>query len=238
MVYWTAKFYARWVRLETTKIMKQYPTITNKIQGSGNFYIFEKLDGSNIRAEWHPRKGFWKFGSRHVLIDRSHEFLGEAVDLIKAQEDMFSRYVGSRRWESVVAFFEFWGPNSFAGLHEKEEHHCSLIDVSVHRRGLLRPKDFTDVFGIGGMGKTPNFMDVAALLDITHVTDGLVSAVRNSEFMEHQLSGQRIFEGVVCKGTPRKPSHPPLMFKIKSNAWLDAVKERYKDDPKKLKELL
>ena len=43
--------------------MKQYPTIPKTIQ-SIDIIAFDKLDGSNIRAEWNPKKGFYKFGSR------------------------------------------------------------------------------------------------------------------------------------------------------------------------------
>lgn len=221
--------------------MKQYPSIDNKIRGKGRFYIFEKLDGSNIRAEWHPKKGFWKFGSRHCLIDRMHEELGEAVDLIKEKEHIFRDIVAREKWESAVAFFEFWGENSFAGLHGREKHYCSLIDVAPHRKGILRPQKFIELFGVGGLTgdmNVPVHMDTVNCLDCTNITDELVVAIREGKFMEHQLSGQRLFEGVVCKQAPAKPSQPVVMFKIKSHAWLDAVKARYKDDPKKLKELL
>ena len=47
--------------------MKQYPSISHDIR-SVQAYAFDKLDGSNIRAEWHPKKGFWKFGSRTRLL--------------------------------------------------------------------------------------------------------------------------------------------------------------------------
>ena len=44
---------------------------------------FDKPDGSNIRAEWSKKTGFYKYGSRNVLIDKSHPFLGEAIPLFE-----------------------------------------------------------------------------------------------------------------------------------------------------------
>ena len=50
--------------------MKSYRSIpfANKIPENETFYVFDKLDGSNIRAEWNPKKGFYKFGSRSQLL--------------------------------------------------------------------------------------------------------------------------------------------------------------------------
>ena len=44
---------------------------------------FNKLDGSNIRAEWNKKRGFYKFGSRNVMIDESSEQFGLAVKIFK-----------------------------------------------------------------------------------------------------------------------------------------------------------
>jgi hypothetical protein len=38
------------------------------------------------------------------------------------------------------------------------------------------------------------------------------------------------FEGVVCKGANDKKTKMPIMFKIKSQAWLDKLKEHCKED--------
>lgn len=45
--------------------MKQYPTINywNKGYFGESCYAFEKLDGSNIRAEWSKKQGWHKFGT-------------------------------------------------------------------------------------------------------------------------------------------------------------------------------
>jgi hypothetical protein len=45
--------------------MKTYPSISRDIVGQP-IYAFDKLDGSNIRAEWSKKNGFHKFGSRDM----------------------------------------------------------------------------------------------------------------------------------------------------------------------------
>ena len=46
------------------------------------------------------------------------------------------------------------------------------------------------------------------------------------------------FEGIVCKGAPLKKGYPPLMFKIKTDAWTQKLKEYCKDDEQLFQKLL
>src|SRR5580700_8640101 len=46
------------------------------------FVAFEKLDGSNIRAEWDRTRGWHRFGSRRRLLDAAQPLLGQAIQLI------------------------------------------------------------------------------------------------------------------------------------------------------------
>ena len=62
--------------------MKEYPTISTKIVDQP-IYAFDKLDGSNIRAEWTKKQGFYKFGKRHGLVDETNLLLGDAKSLIQ-----------------------------------------------------------------------------------------------------------------------------------------------------------
>lgn len=79
--------------------MKEYPSIpTLPTQGSSSFahwkrnnnmseiYAFDKIDGSNIRAEWSSKRGFYKFGSRNRLLGSDQPIINKAEGLIKAQE--------------------------------------------------------------------------------------------------------------------------------------------------------
>src|SRR5436853_6426473 len=71
--------------------MKEYPSILAAghllAQSAADylgrpFVAFDKLDGSNIRAEWHRKRGWHLFGSRKRLLDASQPLLGQAVQLI------------------------------------------------------------------------------------------------------------------------------------------------------------
>lgn len=176
---------------------------------------FDKLDGSNIRAEWSPKRGFYKFGSRKCLIDENHQQLGKAVTLI---QDLWAKDLAEifkdQRWsKSVVCFFEFHGPRSFAGNHhEDDDHLVTLFDVSPFKQGLVPPREFIKRFG---------HLDVPKVLYEGLATDEFVESVSDGT-----LEGMTL-EGVICKApNPNgKKTSQPIMFKIKTQEWLDMLKE-------------
>lgn len=199
--------------------MKEYPSIQAEIVNAP-IYAFDKLDGSNIRAEWNRKSGFYKFGKRNGLLDDSNPVLKESVNLVKAEEDSLARVFRSERWDKVIAFFEFFGSHSFAGLHESEPHEVRLIDVAVDKRGILHPREFFNLFG---------GCRTARLLYSGRPSSGFRESVRLGT-----LPGMT-FEGVVCKGDFVSPGRP-LMFKIKSDAWIEKVHARY--SPEEAQKLL
>ena len=83
--------------------MKSYPTIEHTVSHDIPVVVFDKLDGSNIRAEWNRKqKKFYKFGSRNVLLDEtsSTNELSAAIPLIREkyeqeEEDEKNRKSGS-----------------------------------------------------------------------------------------------------------------------------------------------
>lgn len=196
--------------------MKTYPSIDWKTRtGSSSVYVFPKYDGSNIRAEWSRKKGFWKFGRRNGLLDHSNPTLLTAPDLIlNVHGDTLGRIFTAQRWQKAVAFFEFWGPRSFAGNHEDEPHQCTLIDVACDTKGIREPKEFVRLF---------TGDDVAPVLHHGAFDREMEEQVRSGMF-----PGQT-FEGVVCKGGYASPGLP-MMFKVKSQAWLDRLRNRCGDD--------
>lgn len=206
--------------------MKQYPSISRDPIRGTPFYVFDKLDGSNIRAEWHPKKGFWKYGSRTQLIDTRTGHLGRlAIPLIKAQEESFTSVLKALRCQEAICFFEFFGPSSFAGVHDYEEagHKAVFIDITLFKQGFMLPSQFLKTF--------QGNVTMADLLYHGNITEEFIHQVKQGT-----LRGVTS-EGVVCKGTPLKNGYPPHMFKIKSQAWIDRVKSLY-TDPKLLEELL
>jgi len=94
--------------------MKAYPSITTKIDFSKRFYLFDKLDGSNIRAEWSPKKGFYKFGSRTQLLTPEQTTLYPSIDKINSLVGSTGIEISSKlsklTKESAVCFFEWVGP--------------------------------------------------------------------------------------------------------------------------------
>jgi len=198
--------------------MIQYPTITSEVDPEAFIYVFNKLDGSNIRAEWsRKRGGFWKFGAKTRLLDSHDPVLGEAPGLAKAGfERQLDGIFRGMRLERAVAFFEFFGPNSFAGSHVAEPHKVVLIDVATEK-GMLPPDKFIRHF---------DGVEHASMLATGCAIPKFVEAVRNREVE------RMTFEGVVCKSLDS-----PLMFKIKSRAWLAKLKQHCGGDDKMFRRL-
>lgn len=208
--------------------MKHYPSIS-KIVVNEDIYAFDKKDGTLIRAEFSFKKShrcFTKFGTKKCLIDENTEIYGEAVNLIRETTDDLSKICEKNRYQNVTCYFEFYGQNSFAGLHQEEPHRVMLFDASIDKRGLLEPREFIKIF-----------TDHPSSELFTQIC--LYSGKANRPFVESVQSRSledMTFEGVVCKGKYVSPGLP-LMFKIKSNAWIELVKSRY-TDPKILEDLL
>ena len=204
--------------------MKQYPTIDRQIQRGIKAYVFDKLDGSHIRAEWNRKNGFYKFGSRKRLVGTDQLFLPEAESLIRKAEDELIKVFKKQRYEKVICFLEFWGKNSFAGKHIEEPHFITLIDVNPHKKGILLPKEFLKLF---------SHLDITAkLLYHGNINQPFIDLVK-----ENKLEGITM-EGVVCKTLPSKKGYPPTMFKIKTKAWIQKLKEYCKGNEKLFNELL
>ena len=206
--------------------MKTYPTVVRgwrKHPRDEQIYAFDKYDGTNIRAEWGRKKRrFWKFGTRQLLIDKSHGDFGEAVGLVKEKyerdlHDIFMR----QGYQKVICFFEFYGKNSFAGTHYDEPHVVTLFDISPHKKGLLEPRQFL---------KMTDHLDVAKLLYFGKPNREFVEEVR-----EGMLKGMT-FEGVVCKGRYVSPGLP-LLYKLKNKEWFKRLREKCNGDEKLFEKL-
>ena len=194
--------------------MLQYPSI-DKIIRDADIYAFDKLDGSNIRVEWTRKNGFAKFGSRRTLIDENHTFLSDAIPLfMKKYADDLHEIFKKERYDKVTAFYEFHSPNSKFGRHVEERHEVTLFDVNVSRKGFILPKDFIKMFAD---------IDTAPLLYRGKANSDFVESVKN-----RTLEGMT-YEGVVCKGGYDKKNRL-LSFKLKSDAWLQELREDCGDD--------
>lgn len=196
--------------------MKHYPSIPKDVRDDIDIIAFDKLDGSQIRAEWSKKRGFYKFGTKGHLIDASEPIFGEAVGLIKSSyEESLSKIFKDQKYENVICFFEFFGEHSFAGNHEVESHKVILFDLAPHKKGILPPREFLSLVG---------HLEIPSILYQGKVNASFISSVRDGTLSN--MSG----EGVVCKAKGGHKSSPNIVFKIKTQAWLDKLKSFCKED--------
>ena len=183
-------------------------------------YSFYKYDGSNLRFEWQPKRGFFKFGSRTQLIDDKTPIFGVAIeqfqdvmakDVVSRIENYYSKKV-FKNFDRMVVFCEFFGKNSFAGNHElSDPKELKLFDVHLFRKGFIPPQDFVKIFN--------DFDHAAALLH-----QGNLNASYIKEVQENQNG--LLDEGVICKGVVDGRVE---MVKIKTQDWLDKIKAKFDD---------
>jgi hypothetical protein len=170
----------------------------NELHSTLDVIAFDKLDGSCIRAEIAPKKGFYKFGSRKVLLDANSKPLGGAIELIQdTYTQGITEIIKDERWDNIICFFEFYGPRSFAGNHhEDDEHQVTLFDVSPFKQGLIPPRQFIKLF---------NHLGIPKVLYQGQADEDFIKSVEDST-----LEGMTL-EGVVCKApnpNGKKTSQP------------------------------
>lgn len=199
--------------------MKHYLSISKEVRHDSYIYAFDKLDGSNIRAEWNSKKGFYKFGTKNQLMDENAKPFGVAIQLIREKYAAdLAKVFGEQDWRDVICFFELWGPSSFAGTHDfTKPLTVTLFDANPYKQGILEPKEFIKYFG---------HLDTPKVLYEGKVSTELFDMVKQST-----LPGMT-FEGVVCKGASDSKARMPVMFKIKSKAWLNKLREYCKGNEK------
>lgn len=205
--------------------MKTYPSISYATECHLAIKAFDKLDGSNIRAEWSKKKGWHKFGTRNRLVDVTDPLFGQAPELVTSKYgDPLGKALYDNRYDSAICFFELWGPSSFAGMHDpKEKLQVTLFDVAPFNQGIMVPELFLKVCG---------HLDHASVLYDGPVTPEFIEQVRSST-----LPGMT-FEGVVCKSANDKKTKMPVMFKQKSSAWLDKLHDFCGDNKDMLNSLM
>ncbi len=197
--------------------MKQYHTIEYYGDNWGIPIIaFDKLDGSNIRAEWSPKRGFYKFGTKNMMIDGSHEEFGHAVTIFKEKYDEeLSRVFRGKDYRNILSFVcyaELIGPNSAFGQHSdaKENMDTVLFDVEMYKKGWVPPRQFLKDFG---------HLHIPRVVYEGNLNMDLVRRVKENEF--------GLTEGVICKGAVRakRKDQPSLYYcKIKTNDWFDRLR--------------
>lgn len=200
--------------------MKEYPSINKQINKNVKIWSFIKNDGSMIRVQYNHKKGFYKFGSRTQLISESDKPLGEAISLFnnKYNENLSKIFRDKyNKIESVMIFAEFLGKNSFAGNHDPtDKHDVILFDIAPYKMGILPPVEYLKIVGN---------LDICPLLYEGFADNQFYKQVKDAELPGLDKCINTTPEGVVCKGKPDNNTKMPVMFKIKTNAWLNKLKE-------------
>jgi len=192
--------------------MKTYPSIIRTVSHPPNLklYTFDKLDGSNLRFECSKKAGWYKFGTRNRLFDKTDDIFGPATPLFKdTLADELEKILIKSRWKSAVIFCEFYGESSFAGKHNLNElKKLTVIDVAPYKKGILPPKQFIDLFGEYG----PKYF-------------GIINWGKEfiTEVWNNKIEGMT-FEGVVGKTEKKRKL---LMYKAKTQQWIDKVRALY-----------
>jgi hypothetical protein len=185
---------------------------------------FHKYDGSCLRFFWDRTKGWHRFGTRYRWFDANNPGFGSAVGLFhKHYADGIVRVLRShkeyRNVTELVAFCEFFGPSTFAGLHREDEpKEIVLFDVYLPDRELILPKDFVAHFGH------------------LRIPEVVYQGPFTREFIDDVRAGKYpVKEGVVAKGAIErrrrkgKVEHKLWMAKVKTATWLDELRRRAGD---------
>ncbi len=194
--------------------MKTYPSIPTTINPDISYHVFDKLDGSNIRAEWTAINGFHRFGSRTQLLSQGDTLAASTILILEKYGESLERVFSDESYQKATCFFEYFGPESFAGDHPDplEKMDVVLFDVNPHRKGILGPGQFLKLFG---HLQTPEFFGERRL------DPRFVDAVRSGSLKG--VSG----EGVVCKALHKNQLK---MTKIKSRSWLARLRAECRDE--------
>lgn len=206
--------------------MKEYPSIDGPSKAPRQpCYGFVKYDGSSLRAEWSKKRGWYKWGTRHCMLDQNDPIFGRAVPLFlqKYGDDLprvFATEKLFRGVTNVIVFFEFFGEKSFSGTHypdTDQQWDVVLFDVNPVKKGMISPKEFIDHFG---------HLKVAEHIYTGNMNEELIQNVRKETMpLESAYAVKtQIPEGIVCKGGS---GHGLWRCKVKTERYKNALKILY-----------
>lgn len=206
------------------RISLSYPKIPDSRNAPlGKCIAFEKYDGTNLHWVWKRELGWYAFGTRRKRFDldetgitefhRDHSGFEQAPSLFKQlfADELQNIFCDNPEYHSseITVFTEFFGTNSFAGLHkEHDEKQLVLFDVETDS-GLIGPGLFLKEFG---------HLKSARVIYRGKFTGQFTSDVRDGKF--------DVTEGVVCKGGSGSDL---WMAKIKTNAYMEKLKDAFAD---------
>jgi hypothetical protein len=209
-----------------TRVKLAYPKIPgSKNSPTGKCIAFEKYDGTNLHWIWEAELGWYGFGTRRDRFDldergiaefnASHPGLEEAPqifirDFAKSLELIFQ---DNQQYHcpEITVFTEFFGVQSFAGMHQQDDpKQLVLFDVQTDR-GMVDPECFVRDF---------SSINIAKIVYRGKLTGRFIDEVREGKY--------QVAEGVVCKG--KDNANGIWMVKIKTDAYMKKLQQAFKDD--------
>ena len=205
--------------------MLHYPKIPGSRHApAGRCVAFEKYDGTNLHWDWDRDFGWHAFGTRRdefnltdagcALFTQRHAHLRQCVAVFRATladglERVFREHPAYVGYPSFQAFTEFFGPNSFAGLHKEDDpKELRLFDVWAEPFGMIGPRQFVQDFG--------------HLPSARVVYEGRLTG----QFAEDVRAGRYgVAEGVVCKGGTGGAD--VWMVKVKTRAYQERLRQAF-----------
>ena len=184
--------------------MKSYPSIRQS-RKSFSAFIFDKLDGSNLRFSWNRRQGWYEYATRTRTLPVDHKLYKAGYEYFsQVYSDYLVNIAHQQKWQRMDAFFEFYGDNSFAGRHDLNDiHKVTLIDLAPNTRGFLNPQEFIDL--CSGV-PTPKLIDRVQW---------------NEEYIEAVRKG--LISGITAEGVVAKHESKQRRAKAKTQVWIDRV---------------
>ena len=209
-----------------TRIQLAYPKIPDSKNCPHEQCIaFEKYDGTNLHWVWEVELGWYAFGTRRSRFDfdrmgiaefnAAHPGLEEAPDIFKrdfcSQLESVFRENQDYHCAEITVFTEFFGANSFAGMHKQDDRkQLVLFDVETDR-GMLPPERFIKDF---------RGLNIARVIYRGKLTGKFMDDIRSGKYS--------VNEGVVCKGEGNVKNR--WMVKIKTDAYMQRLQEAFQDD--------
>ena len=202
--------------------MKEYKTIDYYGDYWGLPIIaFDKLDGNNLRFEYSPKRGFYKFGTRNMIIDESNLEFGFAINIfLDKYSEPLTKIFKSKNYrdiQSITCFAELVGEKSEFGKHFLDDIlDTVLFDVELDKKGLIPPREFIKEFEKVGI---PNIVYEGNL------NKEFVKSVKENEY--------NLREGVIGKGIIPNQRNKLYYCKIKTNDWFDRLRANSLEDYEK-----
>ena len=204
-------------------------------------WAFEKLDGQNFCVKYSPKtKEFPCFGSRKCIVGEGDEMFGGAIRYFKDNgfADILRNIVDKNRGkkgvfagiDEITFFFEWYGPNSFAGFHQPgEELKLSLIDVFLKKKGYMEPKTFWDLFEGSGIS-------LPRLIYRGKLTRDFIRDIQENDWTQENCKYPDLKEGVVVKRSTLMKGQRLPKAKIKTSWWLSELHKKYTEEDCKILE--